>query len=99
MPLGYWRFYFTRDLKAIVYLFMFIHSSLIQYRMARMEAAVFVGLLLGSLSSAPIYQATSAAFVFACAAFSTLIGLSYLYFCVGESLKNACTEASRMVSN
>lgn len=60
--------------------------------MAKMEAFVFVGLLLGSLCSIAIYTATSASTVFACAALSTFLGLVYLYFFVNESILEISTE-------
>lgn len=62
------------------------------HRMASMEAFVFVGLLLGSLSSIGIYTATSASFVFGCATLSTFIALLYLYFFVNESILEISTE-------
>lgn len=66
--------------------------------MARMEAAVFVGLLLGSLGGAHLYQLTSAAVVFGCGAFCTLIALLCVCFFVKESIKNQTEERSSMVS-
>ncbi|XP_031618143.1 uncharacterized protein LOC116337604 [Contarinia nasturtii] len=66
------------------------------FRMARMEAAVFVGLLLGSLSSGRLYKLTSASVVFGCAALCTLLGLICVYFFVKESIKNQTEETGRM---
>lgn len=66
--------------------------------MARMEAAVFVGLLLGALSSGRLYTISSASVVFGCATICTLIGLACVYLFVKESIKNQTEETSRMVS-
>lgn len=66
--------------------------------MARMEAAVFVGLLLGSLSSGRLYKWTSASLVFGLATFCTLSGLVWVYCFVKESIKNETEERSRIVS-
>lgn len=66
--------------------------------MARMEAAVFVGLLLGSLGGAHLYQLTSASVVFGTATFCTLIALLCVCFFVKESIKNQTEERSSMVS-
>lgn len=61
-------------------------------RMARMEAVVFVGLLLGALSSIPLYSRTSAAVVFFCASLCNLCGLVYIYFFVRESIQSSTSD-------
>lgn len=66
--------------------------------MARMEAAVFVGLLLGSLSSGHVYKLFSASVVFGCSTFCTLIALICVCLFVKESIKSQTEETSRMVS-
>lgn len=65
--------------------------------MARMEAFVFIGLLLGSLTSIYLYKTTSASFVFVCAATSTFIALIYLYFFVEESLMEISSEETTAI--
>lgn len=65
--------------------------------MARMEAAVFVGLLCGALSSGHLYKLTSASFVFGCSALCTVLGLICVYMFVKESIKNETEETGRMV--
>lgn len=57
-----------------------------------MEAAVFVGLLLGALSCGPLYNATSGSFVFSCAALCTFAGLVHIYFVVNESIQCSTSE-------
>lgn len=64
--------------------------------MARMEAAVFVGLLLGALSSGRLYKLTSASVVFGCSTLCTLIAFMCVYFFVKESIKNQTEETGRM---
>lgn len=66
-------------------------------RMARMEAAVFVGLLLGALSCSPLYNATSTSFVFSIAAISTFVGLVYVYFFVKESIQCPISDVDALV--
>lgn len=66
--------------------------------MARMEAAVFVGLLLGALSSGNLYKLTSASWVFGLSTFCTLLGLICVYMFVKESIKNETEETGRMVN-
>lgn len=65
--------------------------------MARMEAAVFIGLLLGALSSGRLYKLTSASVVFGCSTWCTLLGLMCVYQFVKESIKNETEETGRMV--
>lgn len=55
--------------------------------MARMEAAVFLGLLIGALSCSYIYNYTSTSIVFAIAAISTGSALVFIYFYVNESIQ------------
>lgn len=66
--------------------------------MARMEAAVFVGLLLGSLGSGQLYKLASASVVFGCSTCCTLIGLICVYAFVKESIKNETEETGRWVN-
>lgn len=67
--------------------------------MARMEAAVFVGLLTGSLLSGQLYKYASSSVVFGCSTWCTLIGLILVYTFVKESIKNQTeVEMSRMVN-
>lgn len=54
--------------------------------MARMEAAVFVGLLVGSLTSNYIYEYTSTQFMFALATVLALCAVIYIKFAVVESV-------------
>lgn len=56
--------------------------------MARMEAAVFIGLLLGSLVSGQLYGLTSASAVFGCACLCTLLGFFFIFAFLKESIKN-----------
>lgn len=79
----------SRMLKISINFFFFLVSH---YRMARMEAAAFVGLLLGSLCCGPLYNATSASFVFFCAAVSTFCGLVLVYFFVQESIQCSTSD-------
>lgn len=53
-----------------------------------MEATVFVGLLLGSMSSGQLYLVTSSAFVFGLSTISSLLALLCVYMFVNESVKN-----------
>lgn len=62
-----------------------------------MEAAVFIGLLIGSLTSSYIFAATSTSFVFGLASLSILIALLYIKFAVGESV-DVVSEDSVCVS-
>lgn len=88
-------FHCHRHFVFIVFCFFF---SFLFHRMARMEAAVFVGLLLGSLSSGHLYKLFSASVVFGCSTFCTFIALMFVCFFVNESIKNQTEETSRMVS-
>lgn len=63
-----------------------------------MEAAVFVGLLFGALSSGHLYRWTSASLVFGLATLCTLTGLICVFLFVKESIKNETEETSRVVS-
>lgn len=67
-------------------------------RMARMEAAVFCGLLLGALSCSYLYNMTSAAAVFFCAAVSSFIALLYLIFFIQESVQNISADVGKWVN-
>lgn len=61
---------------------------LYDFRMARMEAAVFIGLLLGTLISGSLYEISSATVVFGFATVCTLAGLVVIYVFLKESIKN-----------
>lgn len=63
--------------------------------MVRVEAAVFVGLLIGSLSSPYLYNISSASVVFGCAALVTFIALIILYKYLVESIKCAMDDMTR----
>lgn len=63
-----------------------------------MEAMVFVGLLMGSISSGYLYQLTSATVVFKCASFSAFVALICVYLFLEESNKNVTEEASPWVN-
>lgn len=67
--------------------------------MVRMEAAVFVGLLLGSLGSPYLYEYTngSSTVVFLCAAIVTLIALLCVYKLLKESIKQVADDISYWV--
>lgn len=67
--------------------------------MARLEAVVFVGLLLGALTSSHMYTYTSSTAVFACATVSVFIGFIYIWFCVQESLQVDLSDVSLAVFN
>lgn len=66
--------------------------------MARIEAVVFVGLLLGALASNRMYAATSPTAIFICAATSIFIGLVYIWKYVKESLQVDSSDVSLSVS-
>lgn len=57
--------------------------------MARMEAAVFMGLLTGSLTSNYIFEVTSTQFMFVLGAALIAIALLYIKFAVAESVIGA----------
>lgn len=63
-----------------------------------MEAVVFVGLLMGSMSSGRLYLATSTSFVFGLATLSSLIALFCVYLFVDESVKNLTGVTGSWVS-
>lgn len=63
-----------------------------------MEAAVFVGLLLGALSSGRLLKISSASVVFGCSTMCTLSGLIWVVLYLKESIKNETEQTSRMVS-
>lgn len=58
-------------------------------RMTRMEAAVFMGLLIGSLTSNYIFEVTSTQFMFVLSSILIAIALMYLKFAVDESVIGA----------
>lgn len=62
-----------------------------------MEAVVFIGLLVGSMSSGQLYLVTSASFVFGLATLSALIALICMYLFVDESVKNVTGITSSWV--
>lgn len=66
--------------------------------MARMEAAVFMGLLFGALTCGNLYKLTSAWAVFGCSTICTFIGLVWIFLFVKESIKNETEQTSKMVS-
>lgn len=57
--------------------------------MARMEAAVFVGLLTGSLTSNYIFEVTSTQFMFFLATALIVLALLYIKYAVTESVVGA----------
>lgn len=65
--------------------------------MAFLEAALFIGILLGSLSSSYIYRWTSATILFAIAAMFALIAVLYIMFFVEESVHNTNISSGKMV--
>lgn len=58
---------------------------------------VFVGLLMGSMSSGYLYQLTSASVVFGCSTFSAFLALICVYLFLKESNKNVTEETSPWV--
>lgn len=58
---------------------------------------MFVGLLVGSMSSGQLYLVTSASFVFGLATLSALIALICMYLFVDESVKNVTGITSSWV--
>lgn len=94
MPLGLYQF------KAVFSEFnAYVLNFSPYFRMARMEAAVFVGLLLGAICSGRLYQMTSASLVFGLSTLCTVSGLILVFFFVKESIKNETEETSRVVSH
>lgn len=65
-------------------------------RMARMEAAVFMGLLTGSLTSNYIFEVTSTQFMFVLATILIAIALIYIKFAVSESVIGATENDERL---
>lgn len=63
-----------------------------------MEAAVFIGLLIGSLTSSYIFTATSTSFIFGLASLVILIALIYIKYAVVESV-DVVSEDSVFVSS
>lgn len=68
-------------------------------RMARMEAAVFMGLLFGALTCGPLYKLTSAWAVFGCSTICTFIALVWIFLFVKESIKNETEQTTKMVKD
>jgi MFS transporter, PCFT/HCP family, solute carrier family 46 (folate transporter), member 1 len=66
-------------------------------KMGVLEAILFLGLLIGSLSSSYVLAWTSATSVFLIATLSILIGLSYIIFYIKESvvIHNELFEGSK----
>ena len=56
--------------------------------MSLLEGALYIGVLIGSLSSSYVYKLTSAPIVFAIAAAFTFISVIYVIFGVKESVQN-----------
>lgn len=56
-------------------------------RMAYLEASLYVGLLLGSMSSSYILKLTSATYVFGIAGIASFGGVLYVIFMVKESIQ------------
>lgn len=65
--------------------------------MSFQEAALFIGILLGSLSSSYIYRWTSPTILFAIAAFIALIAVLYTVFSIEESVQNTNITTGKMV--
>lgn len=65
--------------------------------MSFQEAALFIGILLGSLSSSYIYRWTSATTLFAISATFAMIAVLYIVFSVEESVQNTPLSDGKMV--
>lgn len=55
--------------------------------MGILEAAIYLGLLAGSLSSSYLLMVTNSTTVFAVATFLIFLGIIYNYFCIHETVK------------
>lgn len=71
------------DNKAVVIL---LSTCIVNFRMGIVEAAVYIGLLIGALSAPLIYNSFGSVIVFAIAAMSILIGLFYCCAFIQESV-------------
>lgn len=56
-------------------------------RMALLEAAIYIGLVIGSFTSSYIYQVTNATFMFGLSTLATFLALVYVVVFVKESVR------------
>lgn len=68
--------------------------NLLSFRMGLLEATITLGLLLGSLSSSYIFNATSYVTVYLICVLCILIGLLYTIFYIPESITSRDTQVS-----
>lgn len=66
----------------------------ILYRIGLLEATITLGMMLGSLSSSYIFNATSYVTVYVICGVATLLGLLYTKFFIPESVTSINTQVS-----